>query len=323
LEDADWLAATLAGEALVEIGLVGVGRDALGQALLDRVQGWLVALLESGALVARQRADGGDVLAQLGDPRFKADSLYLPDEPVLGFIMIPAGPFLMGEGKEEHSVELGTYYIARYPVTVAQFRVFVQESQYEAQMPWERYSSLGNHSVVTVTWYDARAYCDWLTEQLRAWEGTPGPLARLLREEDWLVRLPTEAEWEKAARGTDGRIYPWGNEADPERANYEDTGIGSTSAVGCFPGGASPYRVEDLSGNVWEWCHSLHKPYPYDAEDGRENPETRADRVLRGGAFSSIEWNVRCARRLRYDPFDGVGYYGYRVVVAPGFASGL
>ena len=125
--------------------------------------------------------------------------------------------------------------------------------------------------MVTVTWYEAQQYCDWLTERLRAWPGTPEPLAMLLRHEDWQVMLPSEVEWEKAARGTDRRIYPWGSEPDPNRANYDDTGINHTSAVGCFPGGASPYGVEDLSGNVWEWTRSCGGiiPTPWISKSGR------------------------------------------------------
>jgi formylglycine-generating enzyme required for sulfatase activity len=190
-----------------------------------------------------------------------------------------------------------------------------------------------NAPVVLVTWYDAQAYCSWLTEQLRAWEGTPEPLARLLREEGWQVRLPSEAEWEKGARGTDGRLFPWGDEPDPNRANYEDTGIGSTSAVGCFPGGVSRYGMEDMSGNVWEWTQSLWgenwgKPdfkYPYRVDDGREDLEVgdNVRRVLRGGAFNSNERFVRCAFRRRLSPLNWYRLFGFRVVVAPGFASGL
>jgi formylglycine-generating enzyme required for sulfatase activity len=180
-----------------------------------------------------------------------------------------------------------------------------------------------------VSWHEALAYCDWLTQELREWDGTPEPLSTLLREEGWVVTLPSEAEWEKAARGGEGkRRYPWGDYPEPNRANYGDTGIGTTSAVGCFPGGASPAGVEDLSGNVWEWTRSLwgedwQEPnfdYPYDSEDGREDLEAGDDvgRVLRGGAFGYTVIHVRCAfRDYRLNPLYRYGDYGFRVVVSP------
>ena len=258
-------------------------------------------LMRSSDLDARERVAAGNALAQQGDPRFRADAWFLLDEPLLGFVEIPAGPFLMGSDKAhdpdayddelpQHEVTLPRYFIGRYPVTVAQFRAFVEGGGSRPENP-ESVQGFANHPVVSVSWHEAQQYCDWLTERLRAWPGTPEPLATLLRHEGWQVGLPSEAEWEKAARGTDGRIYPWGNEPDPNRANYGDTGINSTSAVGCFPGGASPYGVEDMSGNVWEWTRSLWGDYPYPTDQqerarrenlqaGRETP-----RVLRGGAF--------------------------------------
>jgi formylglycine-generating enzyme required for sulfatase activity len=290
-------AAALAGEAVLDAWPGGVTRRCR-----EQVIGTLAETMTADQSVSpRQRAAAGDALGRLGDPRFRADAWHLPDEPLLGFVEIPAGPFQMGtreediptllkrfEGNRElyeretpqHSVDLSVYYIARYPVTVAQFRAFANGSEYAVQGPWERYSGQENQPVVAVTWYDARAYCAWLTEQLGAWEETPEPLAGRLRQEDWWVRVPTEAEWEKAARGTDGRVFPWGDEPDPNRANYDDSGVGATSAVGCFPGGASPYEVQDLCGNVWEWCHSLYRAYPYDPEDGREDLRAEAPRVV-------------------------------------------
>ena len=132
---------------------------------------------------------------------------------------------------------------------------------------------------------------------------------------------------EGRTEGAAARQYPWGEEPDPERANYRDTGIGATSAVGCFPGGASPDGVEDLSGNVWEWTRSLwgdewQRPdfdYPYDPSDGRENLSAGASvqRVLRGGSFYGADYFVRCAYRNWDFPSSLWDYIGFRVVVAP------
>jgi formylglycine-generating enzyme required for sulfatase activity len=131
-----------------------------------------------------------------------------------------------------------------------------------------------------------------------------------------VIGLPTEPQWEKVVRSDDGRIYPWGAEPDPEKANYDDTGIGSTSAVGCFPGGASPYGVEDLSGNVLEWCSTKWQG-SYDRYQPDSSLSGDARRVVRGGAFDSSEYGVRCAYRFRLNPDYRYNYSGFRVVVSP------
>ena len=222
-------------------------------------------------------------------------------------------------------MELPRYYLARYPVTVAQWRAFVQASDHTPRNAGSL-QGLANHPVVFVSWHDALAYCDWLTARLRQWPGTPEPLAHLLRQEGWRVTLPSEAEWEKAARGTDGRRYPWGEAPDPNRANYADTQIGGTSPVGCFSGGASPYGLEEMSGNVWEWTRSIWGPsyakmtfaYPYRSDDGREQLQAADDmsRVLRGGAFWGGLRNVRCAPRDRYGARFVSHFIGFRVALA-------
>jgi formylglycine-generating enzyme required for sulfatase activity len=216
---------------------------------------------------------------------------------------------------------LPRYYIARYPVTVAQFRAFVEFSGYrpaDAQSP----EGLSAHPVVYVIWYNALAYCDWLTIRLRTWEYMPEPLAALLRCEDWRVTLPSAAEWEKAARGKDGRVYPWGDAPDPDRANYGSIGIGMAKAVGCFSGGASPYGIEELSGNVWEWTRSLWGEYPYPSEriarSNREDLQAPAEesRVMRGGTFWGARRDVPCTERYRADARHVGNHVGFRVALA-------
>jgi formylglycine-generating enzyme required for sulfatase activity len=125
---------------------------------------------------------------------------------------------------------------------------------------------------VYVTWHDAMAYCRWLA-----------------RVTGRAYRLPSEAEWEKAARGTDGRIWPWGNKWDSKRCNSREGGPGNTTPVGQYsPQGDSPYGCVDMAGNVWEWTLSLLKDYPYDPKDGREDAQAEGRRRLRGGAFFDI-----------------------------------
>jgi formylglycine-generating enzyme required for sulfatase activity len=364
--EVDWRTATLAGEALLEIGLVGVQREREGQAILRRIQGWLTALLETGALTAQERAEAGDVLARLGDPRFDPQALSLPCEPLLGFIQVPPGPFWMGsrKGKEEWENELGhtapvdisyPYYMARYPVTVAQYAEFVAAGGYEkpgywtptgwawrrggydSQAPdylqdwlkqrppekrdrpfrWNEQQERRNHPVVRVSWFEATAYCRWLTEQLCTRDILAEPLRTLLREKGYIVRLPTEAEWEKAARGDDERQWPWGNEFQPERCNSSESDMGGTTPVGIYPAGASPHGGLDMAGNVWEWTHTLFRDYPYRAGDGREDPEAEGSRVLRGGSWYYNLGFARCAYRFGNHPDYFYYDFGFRVVVVP------
>ena len=345
--EAGWRNVWLAGDVLLEMGLHRVRDSALGLDLLDRVQQHLVKLLQAGALVPGARAAAGDVLAQLGDPRFAADTWYLPAEPLLGLIEIPAGPFTMGRDptveedvnaweQPPHGVTLPTYYIARYPVTVAQFRAFCDDSGYQPEDP-DSLLDPANRPVRLITWHEALRYCGWLTATLRAWAGTPEPLATLLRvgtdgSPPWCITLPSEAEWEKAARGLDGRIYPWGNAPNPAAANCAESGINDTSVVGAFPAGASLYGSLDMAGNLWEWTRSLwgkdfEKPdfgYPYAPTDGREdlNAADHFKRVLRGGAYYSERGAVGCGVRYRVYPFSRYNLFGFRIVASPS-TSGL
>ncbi|MBW1781289.1 MAG: SUMF1/EgtB/PvdO family nonheme iron enzyme [Deltaproteobacteria bacterium] len=313
-----------------------------GKSYLDRLIPRLVDLLPS-ELTPLERVEAGRTLSGLGDPRFCADAWSLPDEPLLGFVDIPAGPFKMGSDEKrdkdsntderpEHPVTLPAFYMARYPVTVAQFKAFANEEGYSPDDP-DCLKGPDNHPVIWVTWHEALKYCDWLNKTLREWGHTPEPMASLLKKGDgtggrWRITLPSEAEWEKGARGGDGRIYPWGDEEpDPDRANYSDTRIGGTSAVGCFPRGASPYGCLDMAGNVWEWTRSLwgekydkpHFKYPYvpGVERERLDAGDKILRVLRGGAFNYNAGAVRCASRDGDYPGLRSDCVGFRVVLAP------
>jgi formylglycine-generating enzyme required for sulfatase activity len=293
----------------------------------------LLARMRSGRVSPGQRVAAGNELARLGDPRFRPDAWYLPDEPLLGFVEIPAGPFLLGSDPGQdplaypdeippHAISLPRYYIGRYPVTGQQFRVFIDDAGHKPENEGSLYGP-PNHPVVWLGWLDALKYCEWLTACLRTWENTPEPLATLLRQEEWHVTLPSEPEWEKAARGRDGRPYPWGNEPDNNRGNFGGTGIMTTSAVGCFPAGASPYAIEDMSGNVWEWTRSVWGTYPYPTGGAdraeRESLEVREGvrRVRRGGAFFSSPRSVRCSVRLGSGPYPHGGGMGCRAVLRP------
>jgi formylglycine-generating enzyme required for sulfatase activity len=328
---------------------------------------------QDGATPVRERAQSGDTLGRLGAPRFRAEAWHLPDEPLLGFVEVPEGPFPMGTRKKDipallerfggdrrwygdespqHDVALPAYHIARYPVTVAQFRAFVEAGGYREARYWREAQAAGvwrdgkvkerpaeeprdkpphgygygesnlpshlNHPVVGVTWYEALAYCRWLTETLREWEGAPEPLASLLREEGWQVCLPSEAEWEKAARGTNGHIFPWGDEPDANRASCNDMDIDEICAVGRFPDDASPYGCQDMSGNLREWTRSVYKGYPYDPEDGREDLEAKDARALRGGPCSRHRHDhceSRAAFRFIGQPEFGGPRCGFRLIV--------
>ena len=328
---------------------------------LQHLQEWLTAILDAHSVETPRRVEAGVLLGKLGDPR--------PGVNANDFVFceIPAGEFIMGSKQGDEGAFRDeypqfryaiphAYYIARYPVTNAQFDAFVDAPDGYRNDAWwtqtglkwrgartrnERYGgvfNLSNHPVVGVTWYEAAAFCKWLNEQLQLADYRLqifDPLARMLREDKnhkskiinqkYTVRLASEPEWEYAARGTDGRAYPWGGELTPEHANYADTKINATSAVGAFPLGTSPFGVLDLSGNVWEWTRSrwgkdFSEPdfkYPYDTKDGREDIESTDLRVLRGGAFSYVSGYVRCALRNRLDPDLRGSGQGFRVCVSP------
>lgn len=276
----------------------------------EKTREQLMDLLVADNLSPQKRIEAGHALALRGDPR-DFDEL----------VTIPAGPFIMGadeagfDEKPQTGVVLPAYKIGRYPVTNAQYRQFADATGEHWQ---DKGFSLqkATHPAVWVRWHSAVAYCRWLTGE---WQKA----GKITANE--IVRLPSEAEWEKAARGTDGRIYPWGNEPDPNRANYDDSGLGGTSPVGCFPGGRSVYGCEDMAGNVWEWCSTIYREfYPFRLKDEWTDDYLSAseDRVLRGGSFENDKYCIRCASRAggEYDSGNRGQCYGsyqggFRIVV--------
>jgi formylglycine-generating enzyme required for sulfatase activity len=238
-------------------------------------------------------------------------------ESIMGgieFVRIPAGKFLMGSKKDnklayddekpQHTIEIPyDYLMARFPVTNEQYAAFVGAGRH----PVSGWKKRQDHPVFEVSWQDAMAYCRWLNDLLS------GKLPQGL-----VLRLPTEAEWEKAARATDGREWPWGSEFDKHKCNSFEGGKGVMTPVGLYsPQGDSPYGCADMAGNVWEWTHSLYKPYPYKADDGREDEKRgAARRVLRGGAFFNLVRLTRCAFRGWPGPHLEWGRVGFRVAAS-------
>jgi formylglycine-generating enzyme required for sulfatase activity len=259
---------------------------------------------------------------------FRADAFFLPDDAFLGFVEIAAGPFVMGSdpaldplaydierwspSTPRGRVDLPTFFIGRYEVTVAQYAAFVAASGHRVADEAALRGGLTD-PVANVAWTDALAYARWLGSALASSSATPPELARLLRA-GWAVRLPTEAQWEKAARGTDGRIYPWGNEARRDRANF---GSGSVTPVGWVACPECAHGLADMSGNVWEWTTSPYLPYPYDGSLSRVDLAAEALFVMRGGSFTDPERNVRAAARGGADPGARRPFIGFRVVLAP------
>ncbi len=254
----------------------------------------------------------------------------------LDFVLIPAGEFVMGSKKNvdskseadempQHRLDVSDYYMMRYPVTNAQYAQFLQESSRRMPFFWlegEAFAVKADHPVVGVTFLDAAAFCVWAAKKT----GLP-------------VRLPTESEWEKAARGSDGRLYPWGNRWEAGRCNTADANLGGTTAVGQFsPQGDSPFGITDMAGNVQQWTASRFGDYPYIPSDGREaavyrlnepdllpqfretggtsvpdSPEASLGKmVIRGGSWREGRVQARCAYRSWAAPMHYSEDTGFR-----------
>ena len=229
------------------------------------------------------------------------------------WVKIPAGAGWMGSVRGRpnerplHQVELDAFLIARVPITNAQYHLFVQAERHPAPQHWQEGhppKGLASHPVTYVSWHDALAYCLWLSRQTSK-----------------QIALPSEAQWEKAARSNDEQWeYPWGDRFEATWCNSEALGLGTTTPVGIFPEGASRYGCLDMVGNVWEWTSSLMGGYPYPSHGAprraRENLMARGSRVLRGGAFGYGPVFMRCASRSDGNP-DRLGpVVGFRVVAS-------
>jgi formylglycine-generating enzyme required for sulfatase activity len=322
-----WRTAWLAGQVLQS--LPDEARKEL-TASRPHIRSWLLALLERGMLTPWERAQVGGVLDRLpgGDPRPGVNT----PEPL--WCAVPQSAFWQGDGDAAQRIDLDAFWIARYPVTNAQYAAFVEATGQSAPRSWQGNRpppGAGNHPVVSITWDDATAYCQWWNGQMRGarlllWQGGRAEIAHQIPQQ-WMVRLPTSVEWEKAARGgllipsADGqgqvenplprRIYPWGDTwqlstpgqpGDETRCNVSESDIGSTTPVGMYPSGASPYGLLDMAGNVWEWCLDQAD------QEGRY-------KIRRGGAFRYTHEHARCAA---YDKaYLGLGwpYLGFRLAL--------
>jgi len=292
------------------------------------------------------RTRAGNTLAALGDPRFDPERWFLPKSDTLGFIRIPAGKFWMGsdpkkdenarkDEQPQHELDLAyDYWLAKYPITVAQYRAFVEESGYRTNNK-DSSNGTANHPVVNVTWFDALEYTRWLDVKLKhlaqelVSQGNESAFWQRLAVGMLQVTLPSESEWEKAARGLNGQIYPWGNDFDLNKANTDPSAIGTTSPVGASPFGASPYGALDMCGSVREWTRSIwdckFNDYPYKATDGREDLRNQyLPRTWRGiprtwprRVFDDSEEFARCAYRGRNLSNLAEGNFGFRVVLSP------
>ena len=242
-----------------------------------------------------------------------------------GFVEIPGGPFTMGAGpgtspgafdnerwsagSDDGTVDVPTFYLARREVTVAEFAAFAQATGWKAEP--RALTAPPALPVTLVGWTDAVAYTRWLSASLAASPATPPRLAQLLRE-GWRVTLPTEAQWEKAARGTDRRVYPWGNELRRDRATFESAGPTPAGARACPE---CAHGLTDMAGNVWEWTRSPYQPYPYDESDDRSGLDADALWVMRGGGFADPARLIRTTARGAAEPGARRPFIGLRVAL--------
>ena len=260
--------------------------------------------------------EAGRLLGLLGDIRFK--NFELMD--------VPEGPFLCGSSENEgkprelpaQAIWLDTFRIGKTQITNSEFKEFIDENGYKRKEFWSREGwyfikeeeiseplywrdrkwNGPNFPIIGISWYEAEAFTIWLSLKT-----------------GYNYRLPTEAEWEKAARGTDGRTWPWGNKFDVNLCNSYELGLGGTSPVGIFSSGRSPYGCYDMAGNVWEWCQDWFdmEYYQHSPEKNPLGPADGGSRVVRGGGWFVVSDRCRCAYRNNILPNLRDNLVGFRI----------
>lgn len=327
----DWRRIHRAAVALVEMDL-NPGADEQARMTKERIHQRMEKLIGDGHLSLVERDETASLLNKplLGDRR---PGIERPQ-----WIQVRRGPFMIGSDPGDKEADEDEYHqpreivmphdylIARFPVTVAQYRAFLEEEPEHEPDDWATQSVQANHPVTGISWYQAVAWCQWATRQLPRWMATDKFLAEFVADRKVVIRLPTEAEWEYAARGAHGCRYPWGNQGwDESKASLQLT-LSDVTAVGLFPRGRTSHEhagIDDLSGNVWEWTLSKFESYPYSRGRGKAiKPKRNAiddsddTRVLRGGAFFNHAQGGRCAYRYSDHPHLSARGIGFRVIVS-------
>ena len=298
-------------EALIRREMVAARRDTQSHPHASSSVEAELSLITDPSVLLEQRIGAGRRLAELGDPR-PGVGLTPNRQLEIDWVEIPAGSFLY---QKTQRIEENTFYMARYPITVEQFALFVESEGYSNPAYWDYQGArwkntriqpklwqkrpwhMANHPVVGINWYEARAFCQWLSSHL-----------------GYTVRLPTEHQWEKAAVGTSPCNYPWGEQYQHGFANVNEQWqdgkagyfVGRTTAVGIYMEGASPYGVLDMAGNVWEWCANEYEVLS-SYQDGAK------DRAIRGGSWYFGQNFASAVVRTGYNPFQGNDDIGLRI----------
>lgn len=287
---------------------------------LADIAGMMTILISNpSALLPYETFDCAHYLGQLGDKRQGVNTKNgLPD---IEWVDIPAGKFMVGLAMSDEEAknlphdnpeypgeeyDLAAYSISRYPITIAQFRAFLEDTGQDKRLQKAPFTSPDNYPMTHIKWYEAVEFCNWLSSKLRH-----------------PVRLPTEAEWQKAAGGAESLLYPYGNEFDAHKSNVRESGIEALTPVGIFPEGASPYGVLDMSGNIWEWTLTKWrrrdlkgglKQLPSYSEMEDNSVEGVSQRIICGGAYTVTERLCRTSAHYMRSPEFAISIQGFRIV---------